>query len=100
MDDLPGSPADLLDALRAMREAIAIPNAATVGDQEARDRILVERAGHAVAMLDSILSGNEWTDVAWDVAYLRARMAEHPAQGYKTWDERVTELDAARQGAK
>jgi hypothetical protein len=30
------------------------------------------------------------------VAYLRERLAEHPAEGYKTWDERVAELDAAR----
>jgi len=30
------------------------------------------------------------------VEYLRARLAEHPAVGYKTWDERVAELDAAK----
>ncbi|HEY6789911.1 MAG TPA: hypothetical protein VI365_21635 [Trebonia sp.] len=95
-----GSQADLMDALRAVCEAIGIPHAATVGHQKVRDEILVERAGHAVAMLDSILSGNEWTDVAWDVAYLRARLAEHPAVGYKTWDERMAEMDAALQGAR
>jgi hypothetical protein len=33
------------------------------------------------------------------VAYLRARLAEHPAQGYKTWDERTAELEAARQAS-
>jgi hypothetical protein len=35
-------------------------------------------------------------DVPWSVAYLRARLAEHPAEGYKTWDERMVELDAAK----
>jgi hypothetical protein len=88
---------ELLDALTAVRDAIAIPNAATVGDQETRDAILVERARDAVVMLDSILDGAATPDVPWSVAYLRARLAEHPAAGcYKTWDERVAELDAAK----
>lgn len=89
---------DLFAALLAVRESIDIPHAATVGEQEIRDRILIERSGHAVAMLNSILSGKGWLDVPWDVAYLRARLAEHPATGYKTWDERVTELEAAKGG--
>ena len=88
---------DLLDALRAVREALGIPHAATVGDQEVRDAILVERAGHAVAMLDGILGKDPFPDVSWSVAYLRARLAEHPATGYKTWEARVAELEAARQ---
>ncbi len=45
---------DLLDALAAVREAVGIPHSATVGYQEGRDAILVERAGHAAAMLDGI----------------------------------------------
>jgi hypothetical protein len=85
----------LLDALAALREALDIPNAATVGDQETRDAILVERAGHAVVMLAGILGGDD-SDIPWSTAYLRARLAEHPAAGYKTWDERVAELDAAK----
>jgi hypothetical protein len=42
---------ELLDALKAVREAIDIPHGATVGDQETRDEILKWRAdrngGHA-----------------------------------------------------
>lgn len=86
---------ELLDALRAVREAIAIPHAATVGDQEVRDRLLVERAGHAKVMLDSILDC-PWSDAMWDVQYLREILANFPVQGYKTWDERVAELNAIR----
>jgi hypothetical protein len=33
------------------------------------------------------------------MAYLRERLAEHPAEGYKTWDERVIELEAARKAS-
>jgi len=73
---LPGSQAR--DALEAVREALDIPNAATVGDQEIRDRILQERVGHAVAMLRGILGEDATVDIGWSTAYLRARLAEHP----------------------
>lgn len=82
------------EALDAVRDALDIPHAATVGEQETRDRILVERAGHAVVMLQSIL-GADTFDPAWSIAYLREQLAKHPAAGYKTWAERVAELDAA-----
>lgn len=82
------------DALAAVLEALDIPNAATTGGQEIRDRILVERAGHARLMLATVL-GQDTHDPAWAVAYLRERLAGHPATGYKTWDERMAELDAA-----
>jgi len=87
---------ELLDALVVVREALDVPNGATVGDQEARDAILIERAGHAVVMLQGILGGDATPDIPWSVAYLRARLAEHPAEGYRTWDERVAELEAAK----
>ncbi len=88
--------AELLDALAAVREAVGIPNGATVGDQETRDAILIERAGHAAVMLQGILGRDASVDIPWSVAYLRARLAEHPAEGYRTWDERVAELEAAK----
>lgn len=50
-------------------------------------------------MLGSILNGKSYTDVAWSTAYLRERLAEHPAEGYKTWEERLAELEAARTAA-
>jgi hypothetical protein len=88
---------DLLAALQAVREAIGIPNAATTGDQETRDRILIERVGHAVVMLDSVLDDKHPSPdrAAWSVEYLRARLAKHPATGYKTWAERVAEMEHA-----
>jgi hypothetical protein len=85
------------DALEAVLEAIDIPHGATVGDEEARTAILLERAGHAAVMLRAILDGSHPApDVPWSVEYLRDRLAEHPATGYKTWDERKAELDAAQ----
>ena len=86
------------DALAAVLEALDIPHAGTVGEQEIRDRILVERAGHALVMLSGILGGDTF-DPAWSVAYLRERLAEHPAEGYGTWDERMAELAAAKAAA-
>jgi hypothetical protein len=87
------------DALAAVLEALDITNGATVGDQAVRDRILVERAGHARAMLEGILRESAADDIPWAVGYLRERLAEHPAEGYKTWDERMAELDVAEAGA-
>jgi hypothetical protein len=50
-------------------------------------------------MLQNILDEDDGrtVDVPWSVEYLRARLAEHPAEGYKTWAERVAELERARQ---
>ncbi|MGH3263111.1 MAG: hypothetical protein ACRDNS_14060 [Trebonia sp.] len=87
---------NLLEALRAVREALDIPRPATVGDGEAHDRILEERVMHAVVMLRSILELDRHPDVPWSTAYLRDRLAEHPAEGYKTWQQRTAELEAAR----
>ncbi len=81
------------EALEAVLEAIDIPHAATMGDEEKRTAILVERAGHAVVMLNAILHGEHPApDIPWSVVYLRARLAEHPATGYTTWQERMAEL--------
>jgi hypothetical protein len=90
---------ELLDALRAVLEATDIPHAATTGEQEKRDAILVERIGHVTVMLRSLLAEDSWADWKWSTAYLRERLAEHPAESYKTWDERVIELEAARKAS-
>lgn len=87
---------DLLDALRAVREALDIPHPATVGDGETHDRILQERVRHAVVMLRSVLEPDRHPDVPWSTAYLRDRLAEHPAEGYKTWQQLTAELEGAR----
>jgi hypothetical protein len=86
---------DLLDALAAVLEALNIPHPATVGDSKAHARILGERTRHAVVMLSSILEPDRYSDVPWSTAYLRDRLAEHPADGYKTWQQRTAELEAA-----
>lgn len=86
----------LLDALRAICEALDIPHPATVGDGEVHDRILMERVMHTVVMLRSVLEPDRSPDVAWSTAYLRGRLAEHPPVGYKTWQQQTAELEAAR----
>lgn len=85
------------DALEAVLEALDIPHGATIGDQRIRDAILVERAAHAMVMLNSILcAGHPAPDVPWSVSYLRERLAEQRAEGYKTWDQRMAELDTLK----
>lgn len=86
---------ELLDALQAVLEALDIPNPATIGDEEIHREILAGRVRHAVVMLRSILKDH--SGVAWSTEYLRGCLAEHPAEGYKTWNERAAELHAARE---
>jgi hypothetical protein len=95
-DTTTSAAAELLDALAVVREALAIPHGATVADQQRRDAILVERAGHAAVMLAGILGADAARDVPWSAAYLREQLAKRPAAGYKTWDERAAELEAAK----
>jgi hypothetical protein len=64
--------------------------------RQVRAKILEDRLVHTVVMLKSVLCDEHpASDVPWSVAYLRARLAEHPATGYRVWDERMAELDAA-----
>ena len=83
------------DALAAVLEALDIPNAGSVKDQEIRNRILVERAGHAAVFLRGIFGDDPVSDLPWSIGYLNDRLAEHPAVGYQTWAERMAELDSA-----
>ena len=84
------------DALEAIREALDIPYAATVGDEMIRAKIMEQRVIHAVGTLERILSDDPYLDILWQVAYLQARLAEHPAEGYMTWDQRMPELDTLK----
>lgn len=36
-------------------------------------------------------------DAAWTLAYLREKLTEHPAAGYRTWDEACA---LSREGAR
>jgi len=88
--------AQVHDALQAVREALDIPHAATVGDDEIRAKVMERRVMHAVTFLRGVLDLEPPPlDIGWHVAYLRERLAEHPAAGYKTWDEAIAELRAA-----
>lgn len=97
-DDCPAGKLDAsaaFDALTAVREALDIPHAATLGDQEVRAGILHERLRHVLVMLKAIFGGGP-ADVPWQITHLRERLAEHPATGYATWDARVAEPGDAK----
>lgn len=91
-----GEPA-AVHALRAVLDALDIPHPATVGDGEAHDRILHERVLHAVIFLRGALDDTRVTPFEWGLDYFREKLAEHPATGYRTWDEAVAETRARRE---
>lgn len=83
------------DLLAAVLEALDIPHPATVGDSEAHDRILIDRASHAKIALRGTLDGQP-LGVEWTTAYLRDRLAEHPPTGYVTSDQARAALAAGK----
>jgi hypothetical protein len=84
----------LREALAAVLEALDIPQPATVGDEGIHDAILLERITHTVIFLRGMRS-ERGTGIEDEIRYLREKLAEHPAEGYKTWDQAVAELRAA-----
>lgn len=70
--------------LAALLEALDIPHPATVGDSEVHDRILIERTMHAVIALRNVVLDAR-ADTDWEADYLRSRLAEIPATGYRAY---------------
>ncbi len=61
-----------------------------------RDKILAERTMHAVVFLRNLLD-EPTARPGWELDYFRGKLAEHPATGYRTWDEAVAERYAREQ---
>lgn len=72
---------ELRQLLAAVLEALDIPSPATIGDGEVYDRILLNRVLDARVALDGVLRRGD--DPGWSADYLRARLAEKPATGYR-----------------
>lgn len=80
-----GEARELRALLAAVLEALAIPYPATVGDGEVHDRILLDRVMDARVALEGVLQRSD--EPGWTADYLRARLAEKPATGYRTAGE-------------
>jgi hypothetical protein len=78
-------PGEYRNLLAAVLEALDIPAPATVGDGEVYERILLDRVMDARVALEGVLRRGD--DPGWSADYLRARLAEKPATGYRTWGE-------------
>ncbi|WP_328846097.1 hypothetical protein [Streptomyces sp. NBC_00258] len=93
---MPGKPSnELRDLLAAVLEAIDLPHPATVGGNEAHDQLLAVRVTHARIALRAVLDDTPGDlGPAWNAAYLRERLAEHPIAGYVTADQAHAALDA------
>lgn len=82
--------------LAAVLEALDIPHPATVGDTEDHDRVLNDRAMHVVVALHDALRDGPSLGVEWTTRYLRERLAEHPADGYRHWGAAPKDSEAGR----
>jgi hypothetical protein len=92
----PALPEPVRDLLAAILEAINLPHPATIGGHEAHDRLLNTRAVHARIALRNLLDDAPDLGAAWQAAYLRERLAEHPVAGYVTVDQAHAALDAGK----
>lgn len=79
------SAGELRRLLAVVLEALDIPSPATVGDSEAHDRILSDRVMDARVALEGVMHRGD--EPGWSADYLRARLAEKPATGYRVWGE-------------
>jgi hypothetical protein len=84
------STSDLRELLAAVLEAIDLPHPATVGGQPVHRELLATRVMHASIALREVLTDGvgSGADPAWQAAYLRRKLAEHPADGYQHWSGR------------
>jgi hypothetical protein len=74
--------------IEVVLEALHIPHAATVGDDEVRQRILNERLMWTVASLRDLVADHDYAiAITAALAYLRERLAEHPPVGYVTSEQ-------------
>ncbi|MEU8823654.1 hypothetical protein [Streptomyces sp. NPDC048636] len=70
--------------LRAVLEAIEIPDPATGEDEQVRDAILADRARDAVVALHCLLGDSTGLSTPWNTGYLRRMLAAKPPIGYGT----------------
>lgn len=80
-----GEARELRVLLEAVLEAVDIPHPATIGDEEVHDRILNDRVMDARVALEGVLRRGD--DPGWSAEYLRGRLAEKPATGYRAAGE-------------
>lgn len=84
------TPAQARQALQTVRDALDIPYPATAGDDKIRHAILEHRIRYAVLYLGRLLDGPA-LGPDWELEYLRERLAEHPAAGYRTCQQAAAE---------
>ncbi|MFB6875691.1 hypothetical protein [Streptomyces sp. NPDC056323] len=77
----------ILEFLQTILDAIDIPAPATPDDAAEYNRVLADRAGHAAVALRDVLAGAAQFGPGWITRYLRARLDETPATGYRTLDD-------------
>jgi hypothetical protein len=84
------------DALRAAREALDIPHAATVHGGHARQKLLEDRAMYAIVALNALLDVPDIDELGArsTIAFLRRHLADRPPTGYVTTEQARAALAA------
>lgn len=69
--------------LDVVLEAIDLPHPATAGDDETYRQILDNRVSLALSVARAALA-EEPDNIGWNADYLRRKLSEHPATGYRS----------------
>ncbi|MEU8277404.1 hypothetical protein ACFYOK_29585 [Microbispora bryophytorum] len=88
---------DLLDLLRAVREALDLPHAASLDGDKTRDEILGRRLLSVGSVLSCVLDDGVPADyLSVTARFLRDQTAKHPATGYVTHEQAMAEVKAGK----
>ncbi len=95
MSTIHHNPGELAELLGVVREAIAIPLAASGVAELTRAQLLTDRASYAAVALTMVYEFYE--PVPRAIEWLRDQLGKHPAEGqYATWNEYVADLRRSR----
>lgn len=81
---------DIRALLDSVLEAIDIPFPATGADLDKFYALLDERTRLAVLTARGALAEDP-ADIAWNADYLRRKLTEHPATGYRPYNNEVSQ---------
>src|SRR4051812_11842282 len=80
--------ADYKDALKAIKDALDLPYAATASGDEIRSGLVESRVMIVNHLLKAVLEDRPGLDLAWEIRFVTDRIAGQPAEGqYVTYDQ-------------
>jgi hypothetical protein len=81
---------DYRPALKAIRDALTLPYAATAGGDEVRAKLLEQRLMYVTAFLRDVLDDPcPPFGLTWEIRFLTERISRHPAAGQYVTDDQA-----------